>query len=49
MRYVVALLVLGTLCGCGMGKAARDTGQLFDKYGCLAKEFKGEKPCEPAE
>jgi hypothetical protein len=49
MRYAIALLALAALAGCGMGKAARDTGQMFDKYGCLAKELKGEKPCKPAE
>ena len=48
MRYAIALLVIAVLSGCGMGRAARDTGQMFDKYGCLAKEFKGEKPCQPA-
>ena len=49
MRYAVALLTVAALCGCGMGKAARDTGQMFDKYGCLAKQLKGEKPCQPAQ
>lgn len=49
MRVAIALLALAALSGCGMGKAARDTGQMFDKYGCLAKELKGEKPCQPAQ
>ena len=49
MRYAIALLALAALSGCGMGKAAYDTGRMFDKYGCLAKELKSEKPCEPAE
>lgn len=41
------LLVLSlALAGCGMSKAVRQTGETFDKYGCLAKEFKGEEPCE---
>jgi hypothetical protein len=35
------------LSGCGAAKAARDTGQLFDKYGCMARELKGETPCRP--
>ena len=48
MRAAIALLALAMLSGCGMSKAARDTGQMFDKYGCLAKELKGEKPCQPA-
>ena len=33
------------LSACGAAGAARDTGRLFDKYGCLARDFKGEKPC----
>jgi hypothetical protein len=42
------LLLLGlVLSGCGAERAAQHTGQLFDKYGCLAKEFKGEQPCQP--
>ena len=49
MRYAVVLLMIAALCSCGMGKAARDTGQMFDKYGCLAKQLKGEKPCQPAQ
>jgi hypothetical protein len=46
-RYAALLLIAVSLAGCGMGHAARQTGELFDKYGCLAKEFKGEKPCPP--
>jgi hypothetical protein len=34
------------LAGCGAAKAARETGQLFDKYGCMARELKGESPCK---
>ena len=49
MRYVISLLAVVALAGCGMDKAAHDTGRMFDKYGCLAKELKGEKPCVPAE
>lgn len=49
MRYVIAVLIIAALSGCGMGKAARNTGEMFDKYGCLAKEFKGETPCEPTQ
>jgi len=47
-RYAAILLIAVALSGCGMGHAARHTGELFDKYGCLAKELKGEKPCQPA-
>jgi hypothetical protein len=39
------LLVVLPLSACGAAGAARDTGRLFDKYGCLARDFKGEKPC----
>jgi hypothetical protein len=49
MRYVIVLLALVALSGCGMARAARDTGQMFDKSGCLAKNLKSEKPCEPAQ
>jgi hypothetical protein len=47
----IALLVLTTLAlaNCGAAKAARDTGQVFDKYGCLARDFKGEPPCKTDE
>jgi hypothetical protein len=46
MIRCAALLLIGlTLCGCGMGRAARHSGELFDKYGCLSKQLKGEKPC----
>jgi hypothetical protein len=24
----------------------RETGQTFDKYGCLARDFKSEPPCQ---
>jgi hypothetical protein len=24
----------------------RETGQLFDKYGCMARQLKGETPCK---
>jgi hypothetical protein len=47
----IVLLVLTTLAlaNCGAAKAARDTGQIFDKYGCLARDFKGEPPCKADE
>jgi hypothetical protein len=41
------LLSAALLAGCGAAKTARQTGQMFDKYGCLAKELKGEPPCPP--
>jgi hypothetical protein len=45
----VAFIVLTflALSACGAAKTARETGQLFDKYGCLARELKGEPPCKP--
>lgn len=50
MRAISALLFLTVaLVGCGAAKTARQTGQMFDKYGCLAQELKGEAPCPPAE
>jgi hypothetical protein len=50
MRIAIALVACLAVSGCGgMAKAARETGQTFDRYGCLAKDFKGEPPCEPAE
>ncbi|WAX93258.1 hypothetical protein N7E70_016315 [Aminobacter sp. NyZ550] len=48
-RITVALLACLTLSACGMAKAARTGGQTFDKYGCMARDFKGQPPCEPAE
>jgi hypothetical protein len=45
LKIVAMLLVAVLLSACGAARAARDTGQLFDKYGCLARDFKGEKPC----
>jgi hypothetical protein len=50
-RYEIVLLVLTALAlaGCGAAKAARDTGQMFDKYGCLAKYFKRQPPCKTDE
>jgi hypothetical protein len=51
MKFVAIVVVVAlTLSGCGLGgaaKAARNTGATFDKYGCLAKELKGETPCQP--
>jgi len=45
----VLLVAAVALPACGMGRAAHHTGELFDKYGCLAQEFKGEKPCPPTQ
>ena len=47
IKYL-ALAALLTLAGCGMGKAYSDTGKIFDKYGCMARDVKGQTPC-PAE
>lgn len=43
---MVLLLAAAALSGCGAAKAARETGQMFDKYGCLARDLKGDKPCQ---
>lgn len=45
---ILALAAASILAGCGFGgaaKAARDTGTLFDDYGCVVRGIKGEKPC----
>ncbi len=48
MKGAGVLLILAlALSGCGMGRAAYQTGRMADKYGCLAKELKGEAPCPP--
>ena len=47
LKFAAIILAGLGLSGCGTAKAARDTGQLFDKYGCMAREFKGETPCKP--
>jgi hypothetical protein len=47
LKITTLLFVILALSGCGAAKAARDTGQLFDKYGCMARELKGETPCKP--
>ncbi len=51
MRHagLVALLIAGgaALSACGAAETARDTGRMFDRYGCLARQWKGEPPCPP--
>ncbi len=47
MKIILAMLACLTVSACGMAKAARETGQTFDKYGCLAREFKGQPACVP--
>ncbi len=49
MKIAIAMLACLTLSACGMATAARETGQTFDKYGCLAREFKGQPPCDAQE
>jgi hypothetical protein len=49
MKIVLLVLTTLALANCGAAKAARDTGQIFDKYGCLARDFKGEPPCKTDE
>jgi hypothetical protein len=46
MKTAMVILVGLTVAGCGAASAARESGKLFDKYGCLAREFKGEPPCK---
>jgi hypothetical protein len=49
MRSAILFVAALVLYGCGAGKAVRETGQLFDKYGCISRDFKGEPPCaQPA-
>ncbi|MBB6466713.1 hypothetical protein HNQ96_002578 [Aminobacter lissarensis] len=48
-RVTIALFACLSVSACGMAKAARTSGQTFDKYGCLARDFKGQPPCDPAE
>jgi hypothetical protein len=47
MKVVMLILIALALSACGAAKTARETGQLFDKYGCLARELKGQPPCKP--
>jgi len=50
MRHALIFVCLAALLtGCGAARTARETGQMFDKYGCLSKELKGEAPCPPTE
>jgi hypothetical protein len=49
MKTALIVLAALALAGCGAAKAARETGQIFDKYGCLARDFKGEPPCKTDE
>ncbi len=46
MRIAIIILACLALSACGMAKAARVGGQTFDKYGCLARDFKGHAPCD---
>jgi hypothetical protein len=45
LKTVVIVLLAVLLSACGAAKAARETGHLFDKYGCMSRDLKGEKPC----
>ncbi|CAI2934927.1 protein of unknown function [Aminobacter niigataensis] len=49
MKATVVLLACLAVSSCGMAKAARQTGQTFDKYGCLARDFKGQPSCDAAD
>ena len=46
MKIVLHVLTALTLASCGAAKAARDTGMIFDKYGCLARDFNDQPPCK---
>ncbi|MDW6025704.1 hypothetical protein SAZ10_28465 [Mesorhizobium sp. BAC0120] len=46
MKPAILLLLAIALSGCGMSRAVHETAATADKYGCLAKEFKGEGPCQ---
>jgi hypothetical protein len=46
MKIVLLVLAALALASCGAAKAARDTGMIFDKYGCLARDFKDQPPCK---
>lgn len=47
-RTAAFLIFILALSGCGgMTRAVHSTGQIADKYGCLAKDFKGEGSCQP--
>ncbi|MEO9339027.1 hypothetical protein ABFT80_16550 [Mesorhizobium sp. SB112] len=47
VRTFLTLALVGlSLAGCGAGKAVSNAGQKFDKYGCIARDFKGETPCD---
>jgi hypothetical protein len=46
MKIVLLVFTELALASCGAAKAARDAGQIFDKSGCLARDFKGEPPCK---
>ena len=47
-RPGLAILMIGAiaLTGCGAPRAAANAGKMFDKYGCLSRELKGETPCK---
>jgi hypothetical protein len=46
MKIVLLVLAALALASCGAAKAARDTGKIFDKYGCLARDFNDQPPCK---
>jgi cytochrome c551/c552 len=46
MKIVLLVLAASALASCGAAKAARDTGMIFDKYGCLARDFNDQPTCK---
>lgn len=49
MRLAIVILSCLALSACGMAKAVNTGAKTFDKYGCMAKDFKGQPPCEAEE
>jgi hypothetical protein len=47
IKLATLLLLAIALCGCGMSRTVHETAVKADKYGCLAKQLKGEGPCQP--
>jgi hypothetical protein len=47
MKPATLFLLAIALSGCGMTSAVHETAVKADKYGCLAKELKGEGSCQP--
>jgi predicted small secreted protein len=45
-RAILLVALCVALAACGAGRAVSTTGQAFDRFGCLARDFKkGAVPC----